>query len=408
MRTCIVLIALFLMPFVRADIDLHTLAEKIRLFSTQIGDPKVATALKADADRLEMPSGNPREQIRTIESILQKLDNYKKKEGALTLRRGCIRAETYFQEIPYELLRQKVREYLLEQYPDAEIEFSYKEEGKRLGDCAHVSLSGRPEVTYHAKTHGRGLYSSVESESSYYEAEPVDLRELFVYKFLQYSGFGPEVHFTWYDERNFYIITKDVGCTESGEVKKYDYGTVKSRQDLLGISLGAKYTKLKPSQEPLVNRVIKESFVLIDIISRIFELEDVITNYGNFFFVTDVSGSISSFSVIDFEISNRRTTFAETLFRGFLLGTGPYHCLGFSDPISRYFMVDRDESARIETAQEIFLPLVETFTRAIEQSFQNILALQKEIPTLDIEPLKEYHQEIQDNMDALVKNLQTP
>ncbi|MDR2396670.1 MAG: hypothetical protein LBD69_02365 [Puniceicoccales bacterium] len=195
------LVILSLASFTRADIDLHALAEEIRVFSIQIEDSKVATTLKADADRLEMPSSNPREQIRTIENILQKLDNYKKKEGALTLRRGCIRAETYFQEIPYELLRQKVREYLLEQYPDAEIEFSYKEEGKRLGDCAHVSLSGRPEVTYHAKTHGCGLYSSVEPESSYYEAEPVDLRELFVYKFLQYSDLGPEVHFAWYNER---------------------------------------------------------------------------------------------------------------------------------------------------------------------------------------------------------------
>jgi hypothetical protein len=396
------------MPFVCADIDLHALAEQIRVFSTQIENSKVATALKADADRLEMPSSNPREQIYIIEDILQKLDNYKKKEGALDLRVGCIRAETYFQEIPYELLRQKVREYLLEQYPDAEIEFSYKEEGKRLGDCAHVSLSGRPEITYHAKTHSRGLYSSTESESSYYEAEAVDLRELFVYKFLQYSGLGPEVHFAWYNERDFYIITKDVGCTESGEVEKYDYGTVKSSQNLLGVSLGAKYTELEPSQESLVNQVVRESFVLIDIISRIFELEDVITNYGNFFFITDSSGNISSFKVVDFEILNRRTTFAETLFRGFLLGTGPYRYIGFSDPISRYFIVDRDVDARKETAQEVFLPLVETFTRAIERSFQNILSLQTEIPTLDVEPLKEYHQEIQDNMSAFVKNLQTP
>jgi hypothetical protein len=190
-------------------------------------------------------------------------------------------------------------------------------------------------------------------------------------------------------------------------VQKYDYRTIKSRRDLLGISLGARYTEFEPSQEIFVNPVVVRSLVLIDAISRIFELEDIIMNYGNFFFVTDISGSISSFKVVDFEVSNRRTTFAETLFRGLLIGTGPYRCIGFSDQISRYFIVDRDVNTRIKTAQEVFLPLVETFTRAIERSFQNILALQKEIPTLDVEPLKEYHQEIQDNMDALVKNLQT-
>jgi hypothetical protein len=173
----------------------------------------------------------------------------------------------------------------------------------------------------------------------------------------------------------------------------------------LGISLGARYTELEPSQEIFVNPAVVRSLVLIDAISRIFELEDIITNHGNFFFVADVSGSISGFKVVDFEISNRKTTFAATLFRGFLLGTGPYRCIGFSDPISRYFIVDRDENARMETAQEIFLPLVETFTRAIERSFKDILALQKEIPPLDIEPLKEYYQEIKDNMSAFIKAL---
>ena len=40
--------------------------------------------------------------------------------------------------------------------------------------------------------------------------KPVNPIELFSYKLLEMCGYGPECHFFYDDERNFYIATKDV------------------------------------------------------------------------------------------------------------------------------------------------------------------------------------------------------
>ncbi|MDR1254710.1 MAG: hypothetical protein LBJ78_01620 [Puniceicoccales bacterium] len=398
-RTCIILIALFLMPFVRADIDLHVLADKVREFVTQIEDPDAATTLNADADKLVAQPASLIQQIHAIGDILQGLRGNK---NVLKLTLACINALNSLEEIPHEMLKQKARDYFSKKFPDAEIKFSDKNDGRQLGDCIHIVQSGDSEIIYHTKTHSRGLCAELDSWDSE-EAEHVRLEELFVYKFFQYLGMGPEVHFFWYNEKDFYIATKDIRCTENGKIGTYTYEDVKSTPQLLGTS----YLEFDSSQESFVKQEVVQGLVLIDIISRIFGLEDLITNSGNFFFIADESGQISGFKIIDFHISRHGAPRASALFKGFLIGSGPYSYLGFSDKISRYFLVHRDESARIEAARSFFLPLVEVFTEAIERSFKDIGTLQEKIPTLDMKSFEKYHQSVVTNVNALTQALRT-
>jgi hypothetical protein len=400
------LMALFLMPFGHANVDLQELADQVREFTTQIQDPKVAATLKADADELEMHSDNPRQKIRIIENIIQELYGLKKKEDALSEQKIELIAnlacgQLYLEEIPHEMLKQKAREYFLGKYPEAEIEFSDKDDGIQLGDCIHIHLLDGSEIVYHIKTHSHGLRFEIDSLDE--EVEPVRLEELFVYKFLQYSGLGPKVHFFWHNEKDFYIATEDISCTANGKIEAYTYESVKSTPQLLGTN----YLGFSPAQESFVNPKVIQSLVLIDITSRIFGLEDLITNTGNFYFICSAPYHISGFKIIDFHISNHGAPPTLWLFNGFLMGSGPYSYLSFTDTISRYFLAHRDKSARIEAARLFFLPMVPHFTSAIEQSFRDIQALKGKMTTLDETCFEKYHQSVVANMNAFAQALQS-
>lgn len=410
------------MPFVRADVDLHALAEEIRVFSTQIEDSKIATMLEVNADKLVAQSTSLIQQIKIINNVLQELKGNK---SALKLTVDCISARLYLEEKPHEMLKQKARDYFSKKFPGAEIDFSDKTDGRQLGDRVHIAQLGYSEIIYHIKTHSRGLCAELDSWDSK-EAEPVRLEELFVYKVLQYLGLGPEVHFFGYNAKDCYIATIDIGCiapidigctesgkigtapidigcTENGKIGTYTYEDVKSTPQLLGTS----YLGFDSSQESFVKQEVVQGLVLIDIISRIFGLEDLITNSGNFYFTYNIPGHISGFKIIDFHISRHGATRASALFDGFLMGSGPYSYLGFSDEISRYFLVRRDKSARIEAARSFFLPLVEVFTEAIEQSFEDMRTLQEEMPTLDMKSFEKYHQSVVTNVNVLAQALRT-
>lgn len=119
-----------------------------------------------------------------------------------------------------------------------------------------------------------------------------------------------------------------------------------------------------------------------------------------------MAGNISDFKIIDFHVGRRRAAQSKILY-GLLIGVGPY-CLGFSDTISRYLFVHKDEIAKIETTKAFFIPMASTFTRAMEKSFKDMQLLIKAIPTLNADHLEEYFQYIVSNVNKFVNDLQNP
>jgi hypothetical protein len=61
------------------------------------------------------------------------------------------------------------------------------------------------------KTHQNG--TSLSSSARYY----IDLKEIFLYKFLHYLNIGPEVHFLYneFDANMFFIISRDLSTSET-------------------------------------------------------------------------------------------------------------------------------------------------------------------------------------------------
>ncbi|MDR2396667.1 MAG: hypothetical protein LBD69_02350 [Puniceicoccales bacterium] len=105
-----------------------------------------------------------------------------------------------------------------------------------------------------------------------------------------------------------------------------------------------------------------EKFVLIDIISRIFDLTDILTNCGNFFFIVDVSGSISDLKITDFIVLD--TMIPKNLFEEFTKGTDVDSHRPHT-PIKQYILARRAPNIRIEEAKRVFSPMVSNIFQAI-------------------------------------------
>ncbi|MDR0647091.1 MAG: hypothetical protein LBF43_01495 [Puniceicoccales bacterium] len=419
LRKICILMALFLMPIIRADVDLPALVAKIEAFAAQLRDsglelddgsfkkdPKIADQLRLKASNLTQP--NPSSQKKAVKDIMLYMDTIgrtfpvRDKVTFNALLAEVTSAWAFLNRQPHEMLQAKASEYFSRIFPKSTIEFFPKLSGDQLGNRAlivpqGVSKSGDNGFLYHIKTHRRGLKSETGSSTS---AKPVNVTELFVYKFFQHLGIGPEVHFCWDNEMDFYIATKDVGCTEAPTVraKTYSYGNLKEAPLLLGADPAA----FEPSQESLVNPIVVQGLVFIDIISRIFGLTDLVTNDGNFYFICDDSGSISDFKIIDFDIG---MIIHGTEFNGFLEGNGPYQFANSRDLIIRHFLAERCINARVKTAQEVFLPKVDDIITAIDRALQDVSQLQGTIPSLNIGYLEQYHQVVKANVHAFSEAL---
>jgi hypothetical protein len=94
------------------------------------------------------------------------------------------------------------------------------------------------------------------------------LKELLVYRILELLGVGPETHFFYFDVKDFYIATKDVG---------YDVANKKQEEFVT-------YRQLRKRHSPselLANPLIVEGFILTDLISQLLCITDVLNNGAN-------------------------------------------------------------------------------------------------------------------------------
>jgi hypothetical protein len=196
------------------------------------------------------------------------------------------------------------------------IDFGFKDIGIQMGNIMTIqyystdhSATEKPKchsLKYYLKTHSNGLTKSCDISKS-----SMDFREMLIYKFFQFIKLGPEVHFFFnqLDCRDFYIATKYLGI---------DYFTMpelvlsfkeKERKFLNEIYKNDEYYdynndlsfKNKLDQFTVEfkkdNDLIK-GLILLDMISKLLNLQDLTTKGENYGFMK--CNSSNQLIIVDF------------------------------------------------------------------------------------------------------------
>ena len=231
----------------------------------------------------------------------------------------------------------------------AEPEFFTKKGGDQLGRTMRITYENtqtqkKHTVQYYIKTH---QYGSKSGKSS---TKPLDPKELFIYKVLEYVGLGPKVEFCLnpLSPGGFYIATQDCSFSELDEDQKFlTLDDLKNKQQ----------ENPKDTDELLcqMQEAISTGFAAADILSRLFCLRDVITNSGNSGFV--LSHNKYEFKIIDFIVETRFDSyFSDRLFAGYKSGNGAFN---YNDDsfLKKYLILEGSDKTKIaqDAAQKFFL-----------------------------------------------------
>jgi hypothetical protein len=253
--------------------------------------------------------------------------------------------------------------------------------GDQLGNRIIVNTKDGQEITYHAKTHRGGLKSQHSSSS-----QPVDLKELLIYKILEFSGIGSETHFFYDDIKNFYIATKDVGYDDK-KMKQGEFITYE------------KIRENNSSEELLKNSLIVNGFIKADIISRLLSLSDVINNGGN----TGISSS-EQFKIIDFNPPVTKEYKNPKVFEDWLSGNNQYN---YSDPTVISILKNKSKEEKIESSLDSVKQL-DGFDNYIKKSYEVVANYMDKVPgieTFQVEDLKFYTESILENYKLLIAKI---
>lgn len=252
-------------------------------------------------------------------------------------------------------------------------------------------------VDYFIKTHQGGAKSGQSS------TRPLDPKELFVYKVLEYTGIGSKVHFFFnpLSPGGFYIANQDCGFSKSTEKQK----------NKSFITLEALKEKEEATLIHSMNGFIYSGFACADILSRLFYLSDILTNSGNSGFV--LNPPQYKFKVIDFSVRGTQGSyFSDNIFEGgYLKANGAFNYSG--DVFLKKYLNDVSKTDKIRIAQEVQeklfsksgknLPLLEAIDKAAREVLrfvnENYLNLGiQQIPPLSAssESDHDFHQYVRD------------
>jgi hypothetical protein len=190
------------------------------------------------------------------------------------------------------------------------------------------------KISYFVKTHQYGSTSRSASMA------PVDLKELFAYKVLEYIGFGPKVHFIAnpLSSGGFYIATQDAAFTKETSKSKFFH----------------RYEDLEPkfkahlASNNKVDHETSKGISAIDILSRILVLTDAATNATNFGQVTVREKEIK-WKIIDFRAMTISQYGMLEIYEGFKLGNGRFNYPETMATILRH----QDEPEKINTSYQV-------------------------------------------------------
>jgi hypothetical protein len=236
--------------------------------------------------------------------------------------------------------------------------FLPKNDGIQLGARVTLTLDSGESMLYHVKTHAAGTLSSNCSA-----AKPVDPGELLVYKILEMTGCGCETLFFQRNCADAYIATLDAGHGGSFDLFRKAAGSRDCCGDeVYGKTLWGCLDMINPipqlniweSVEAAVDDdATAQRFLLnlavLDMISRIFRLHDLLNNFDNFGFRTIAPGQFVV-KVIDFRLADDYNLHVSAQnFDGFLDGNGLYNYCA-SHRIIRFALHDRPVRRRVEEA----------------------------------------------------------
>lgn len=218
--------------------------------------------------------------------VLKEISNSFRKNKFLPRETSDLPADIIesLEKLPNLMIESKIKEYFTLKYPGAKITILPKQGGDQFGKTVLIKTNemDAKNFQYYVKTHQNGLQNKTQGSTT----KPVDLKELFVYKFLELSGIGSEVHFFYDDVKYFYIATKNEGYSIDGSLSFITYAVAQNKDKNF-------YTNNQ--------RLVQESFLLADFYTRLLLLDDVFSQGGNIGFVNYQGKYVDNvFKIIDF------------------------------------------------------------------------------------------------------------
>ena len=355
----------------RKNKTIDTFIYNIKKYNETNLDQKTQEEIEIAVTKLENTSeALQKNGIKKLISLCAKLNIDKELKEAISI-------QEFLDELPRKRLQNAAKRYFQQNMEAVDVSFKDKLGGDQLGNRIIVTLKDGQEITYHAKTHRGGLKSQHSSSS-----QPVDLKELLIYKVLDFSGIGAEAHFFYDDIKNFYIATKDAGYDEFNKTQ--------------GVFLTYEKIKEKISHEELLkNSDIINGFIKADIISRLLLMSDVINNSAN----TGLSPN-SQFKIIDFNPPLNLEYRNPGIFKDWLSGNNQYN---YSDPTVISILKNKNKEEKIYNSLTIFKEL-EKFKQFVYNAYDCVIKNINElegIAELQKQDLKEYAQSVTENYDSL-------
>ena len=227
------------------------------------------------------------------------------------------------------LIYQSSKGYFSRNLKGTAFQFHPKKGGDQLGTIMLMKIpsadSSSKQIKFFIKTHQDGSAKSSGSRQA------ADLREIFIYKMLEITGFGPKVHFYGQNFSSLFLMiaTQDLEFTKRPNVKKlfetYEYLLDSLQWD---------------------NPEIIFNFALFDILARLFVLYDVTTNYGNFGRVTIITEAQQYYKFI---VPSGGSCIVPDIFEQFVSGNGMFN-------YTRHYAAvccDRPLNERLQTGKAI-------------------------------------------------------
>ncbi|EKE00826.1 MAG: hypothetical protein ACD_21C00267G0001 [uncultured bacterium] len=248
------------------------------------------------------------------------------------------------------------------------IDFKFKGEGVQLGRIMKINYmdpEGTPhEIRYYIKTHQHGSLSASGSGS----VANVDLKELFVYKVLEYIGYGPKVHFFFnpLSPGGFFIATQDAGFTKvAGKNKKFEV-----------------FDHIMRDYESTPNAAehddARRNIIALDMISRVLRITDTTPNPGNYGLVT-VGAEKSKWKLFDFRIHSAPEVeyLREKIFEDFCSGNGVFN-YDFKEFLKGIFRDQATQQRKFAMAHDVVVTLTKApgkkmlFLDAVRRAYDEV------------------------------------
>ena len=313
----------------------------------------------------------------------------------------CLSINDNLVDLPQLIMESQIHEYFSDLFPNSIINVTNKKGGIQLGKIVNIETTDSSYKQYFVKTHQYGLQENTKIST----VQSIDLKEPFVYKFLELCGISPEVHFFYDDSINFYIATKNDGYSQDESTEFVTYDKAIENENFY-----------KSNKE-----LVDESFILADFYTRILRLDDVFSQKGNIGFIKN-KNKYNGFRIIDFRtLKDKATDYTlEGLYKGWEIGNNHFTCSNDKDlarDIILSIVFKSEKGSDYEIDKEKLFYKKGVLNKIIDESFYNYLLgnLDKTLSLitenvalplkLDSVDLKIYNASVKNHVESMYENL---